>query len=777
MIHPTKLLHAVRYLILVPAVSFILVCQGQQTRISGRVVDQAGEAIPFANVVLLHTRDTLNTLCGCATDRNGSYRLEAIPAGDYLLKASCIGYAPASCRLQAAGQELQRDLVLRADPTTLEAVVVRGKGSIRGIDRTTYTFDREQTARAREARELVASLPGLHIDRTANSLATVDGKSVLILINGVKATESELKLLPADRIRSVESYDIPPIRYLNDADRVVNVRTRTLDAGWSGDLYGTLGQLFSSASAAFSRIRGNDRFTFDYASHFNMKRELRDLEQGVYEYGTGQDDYRYDYLQKSRTWGDQHRMGLAYARSCEGRYDLRIAAAGTMTGQRLEADKEIVRTRNGLPEECTGRLTDRTRTLSPTVEAYYHRQLTDRSTLTLDLLGSRFRNEQRSRSTESGERGFDDAMLLDNRKHSLIGEIVYGHRFGQSNLTLGYRAHCNFLANELRNSLSAKPQEEYIDTRTHRLYGEFSGRTKRFLYRVSLGACCDLRTGREGFRNWTFTPVLLAGWQIGEAHNLRISYRSSTQMPEIQQMSEARILIMEGFYRSGNKTLRPAHLQSWGIDYSLMAGRFSMQASLFLDHTRNSLFDDYRSDGLNILQRSANAAKDLQRGGRLSIDFRPWDFLRIGGSVELARQSFRPSDTAEQYDGWSCPATLYLSAGGRRLTFDLYQKFGGSYLSGLYRCGIEKSSYVSLNYRRGNLAVGLQCFFPFIRDRYTNETTAASIVRHRTDHHLRRKDHTVALSLSWNFHSGHKAASMRQRIENADDDSGLFRIR
>ena len=71
-----------------------------------------------------------------------------------------------------------------------------------------------------------------------------------------------------------------------------------------------------------------------------------------------------------------------------------------------------------------------------------------------------------------------------------------------------------------------------------------------------------------------------------------------------------------------------------------------MQASLFLDHTRNSLFDDYRSDGLNILQRSANAAKDLQRGGRLSIDFRPWDFLRIGGSVELARQSFRPSDTA-----------------------------------------------------------------------------------------------------------------------------------
>lgn len=89
----------------------------------------------------------------------------------------------------------------------------------------------------------------------------------------------------------------------------------------------------------------------------------------------------------------------------------------------------------------------------------------------------------------------------------------------------------------------------------------------------------------------------------------------------------------------------------------------------------------------------------------------------------------------------------------------------------------HRSSYVSLNYRRGNLAVGLQCFFPFIRDRYTNETTAASIVRHRTDHHLRRKDHTVALSLSWNFHSGRKTASMRQRIENADDDSGLFRIR
>lgn len=47
-------------------------------------------------------------------------------------------------------------------------------------------------------------------------------------------------------------------------------------------------------------------------------------------------------------------------------------------------------------------------------------------------------------------------------------------------------------------------------------------------------------------------------------------------------------------------------------------------------------------------------------------------------------------------------------------------------------------------------------FFPFIKDKYSNETIPGSIVYHKTDYHIKRKDHAFALSVSWNFGVGKK---------------------
>ena len=113
----------------------------------------------------------------------------------------------------------------------------------------------------------------------------------------------------------------------------------------------------------------------------------------------------------------------------------------------------------------------------------------------------------------------------------------------------------------------------------------------------------------------------------------------------------------------------------------------------------------------------------------------------------------------------------------KNFSFDILQKFGGTFLSGLYKTGIEKVSYISLGYRYKRINFGLQCFFPFIKDKYSNETIPGSIVYHKTDYHIKRKDHALALSISWNFGVGKKKASIQQNMENYDNDNGLFKIR
>lgn len=263
-------------------------------------------------------------------------------------------------------------------------------------------------------------------------------------------------------------------------------------------------------------------------------------------------------------------------------------------------------------------------------------------------------------------------MLLDNRKSSLIGEAAYLHRFSRAQLTVGYRSQCNFLSNRLRNSVSGQLQSERINTQKHYLYAEISGKLHSWLYRASMGATADVRSGAGGFRHLTFTPVVMLGYAIDRANTLRLVYDSDTRMPEMQQMSEARILLMSNFYQTGNAELKNAHRQSWRLSYDLQLRRFSLQAALFHEQTRNSLFDSYRSgDGCMLLQTD-NAKRDIRRGFELNLDWTPWKFLRIGGSAEAAQQLFQPSEASATYRCWSFPVTLYLSANYRNFSFDLY---------------------------------------------------------------------------------------------------------
>ena len=750
---------------------------GQPVTIRGRIIDGQRTAIPFANIVLFRASDTLSMIRGTASDLEGRYTVEVPDSGAYLLKASYLGYRSVSLAVHAEKDDLNLEILLEADPMAIGEVVVEGKRTVRSIDKTSYLFTKEQIEKASDGRELVATLPDLRVDRATNSLATVSGKSILILINGIKATDEELRLLPADKVRSVELYDVPPIRYMNDAEQVVNIRTRPLDTGWNGNLYGTLGQMFSNGSVALSYIKGDNRFTFNYGAHINMKRGKTDLETGHYDYRIGDDVCLYDYVRESQSWGHQHNVGFTYSISRENNYDLQVRAFANTLNDKMDADKRITFARNALEEERTGRLTDRKQSVVPTLDIYFAKQFAGNNTLALNLVGSYFDSQQQTHSSESGPTGFDDRMDLDNRKRTLIGEVVYGHRFKQASLSVGYRGHYNFLTNALSNSLSETGENASIRTQAHRLYAEISGKASSFLYRVSLGADYDVRTGCDGFRNLTFTPMAMAGYNFGDTHLLRLMYESGTQMPEMLQMSDARILVMNGLYQTGNPGLENAHRQSWRLSYDLYVRKFTLQAALFYAYTRNSLFDAYRYGEGCILYQAGNARQDVRRGGELNLNLTPWKFLRIGGSVEAAQQLFQPSKEVRSYSCWSFPVSVYVSANYKNFVLDLYQKFGGTSLVGLYRTGIEKVSYVSLGYTYRNLDVALQCFFPFVCDRYSNETIPTSIVQHKTDYKIRRKDHALALSLSWRFGVGRKKASVRPDFGNYDNDNGFFRIK
>lgn len=89
-----------------------------QCTIKGTLFDDAnGEAVPFANVVLDGTR------YGCATDLNGFFLINKVPAGTYTLKVKYVGYEEFSeTIILVSGKTITKSIRLKPTSQTLDAV-------------------------------------------------------------------------------------------------------------------------------------------------------------------------------------------------------------------------------------------------------------------------------------------------------------------------------------------------------------------------------------------------------------------------------------------------------------------------------------------------------------------------------------------------------------------------------------------------------------------------------------------------------------------------------
>ena len=95
--------------------------QEGEGNIKGKVVDQNGNPVAFANVVIV------GTTLGAAADVNGNYAVKDVPSGAHILRASAVGYRTAEANITvAAGEALSQDFTLTQDLLGMHEMVVTG---------------------------------------------------------------------------------------------------------------------------------------------------------------------------------------------------------------------------------------------------------------------------------------------------------------------------------------------------------------------------------------------------------------------------------------------------------------------------------------------------------------------------------------------------------------------------------------------------------------------------------------------------------------------------
>lgn len=196
--------------------------------ISGTVVNEKGENVPYANVMVLSADSVL--IEGTTTDENGHFQLKNGKGN--LLKVTCVGYktdffeyteqTPFIVKLATDDYVLNEVTVKSKLPQTQ----LRGEGMITTVEGTILE-------KLGTIENVLDRIPGL---MSQNGSVTVIGRgSPLIYINGRKMKDwAEMDRIRPDQIKSVEVISNPGARYAASVSSVIRIITKKTEGeGWS----------------------------------------------------------------------------------------------------------------------------------------------------------------------------------------------------------------------------------------------------------------------------------------------------------------------------------------------------------------------------------------------------------------------------------------------------------------------------------------------------------------------------------------------------------------
>ena len=191
------------------------------TTYKGRVTDEAGNPLEFANVALMSVGDS-TLIDGAVTDEAGIFAVNG-------------NGAPAFLRVSAMGFEERRicnpganvgDIVMTAASYMLGEVVVKGARPVARLkgDGVQVTVAGTYLADTGTALEVLGKMP--FVIRTGKDVEVLGKGTPLVFINGRQVRDmSELERLASSQIKSVDVVTSPGARYASTVNAVVRITT------------------------------------------------------------------------------------------------------------------------------------------------------------------------------------------------------------------------------------------------------------------------------------------------------------------------------------------------------------------------------------------------------------------------------------------------------------------------------------------------------------------------------------------------------------------------
>lgn len=745
-------------------------------RISGINSTAKKEPLPFVNVVLLNIQDSTKVEYMSITDLNGYYIFENLVPQKYLLHISYLGYEPVKKEIRisppSVGVVLSADFDLEVNEKVLNEVVITASTVNRYADKSTYLISALDIKHARFSMDLLEKIPDLSIDPVNQKIVSAKG-SVKILINGVSASETDLKAIPADKILRMDYYDIPPSRYIG-YNSVVNVVTKNMDEGFSA---GTTLQQALTTGFAYDDIflkynHGKNQFSVDYTLNYRNYTDMRQETSYSYLFDNKQENR--NEKTNNRFGYDEHYINLKYLHQAPENHVFQFRFSPNFSHRHSE-NKSIIDVNS---DNRNGFKTDKSTIINPSLDAYYWKQLSNQQDLTVDVVGTFFSTRQFQLNQEFSKDNsliLEDKMKLDNSKKSLIGELIYNKKMGLNNLSFGYKIETYRLFSKIENSFD---NQDYTSSYlSNYVYGEFSGIKNNFLYRISLGTINRASQSYDTrYSAWLFKPILVGGYRINDKNTVRLLYTQSPEEPELSDLSNNIIYVTDNILKKGNPELKYAVTKAFALIYSYNQKAIDFSLIAMYGGTNNPINSYFLQTDADIVQTNVNDNNSKEYGISYSMSIKPfsndWLTVKLYGNIEKTiTNSLYYGKLSRLYT----PFQYNISFKYNEYMLSYQGNIVSKKLSGAFFIADENKSHITMRYTKKNFSITGSLLWAFTTSKYRTETTPESIVKYINNRQIYDNANMFTLGFSYTFNSGKKYNEQDKKINNKDTDSGLFK--
>ena len=547
--------------------------------VTGTVLDENGEPMPFVNVVLLSLPDS-SFVQGAMTDDQGHFKIQTLK-NDGLLKVSSIGYETLYLDPHAFNGQAIR---MKEASLMLGEVVVKSqlpKIRVKGEAMRT-TVEGTILEKAGTVADALARVPSLEAERDGAVKVLGRGEAE-VYINGRKVQDnSELSRLRSDQIQHIDVIQNPGARYAASTKAVVRIQLKKAQ----GDGFGfqeNLNGMYQYGTTITNNLDVNYRTGgLDITASFWCGRygHAKMLQNNNLFYYVGPDTYEEVITQNGKNiwkgWSPQFQVNyMVNENHCFGafyKYDRHPGADFR--------DKFITNNyQNGeLTEYSESDITQNDRFRKHIFNAYYNGKVGGLGIdLNIDGLFDKTSvpGSTLEKTTILGDESFSRSIEsnTNSANNFWATKLIFSYPVWQGNLSVGGEYSHNHRTDAYSYSATASVPVKATDTETNEsstaAFMEFGRRFGLVFAQVGLRyehikndyynfneredeVCRD-------YGDWFPTAVISA--PVGKVQ-LSLSYRRDIQRPHYSSLTSSTVYINRYSYQSGNPYLKPAYTHS-----------------------------------------------------------------------------------------------------------------------------------------------------------------------------------------------------------------------